>query len=457
MKYILPLYYLLFALLFQSCKEQKPISTEMGTYFGGEIINPNSKFILLFKNDKLIDSITLNDKNQFKYQFNKFEAGLYTFRHGEYQYLYLEQNDSLFLRVNTLEFDETLTFSGLGANRNNLLIKTFLNNEKDNEFIKDLFKTNPEEFSRTVDTKLQRSLDDLNKYAEKHSFSENFLEVANTHITYHNYGLKEKYALQYYKKNDIKLANNYFDYRKNIDYNINATSTFYPYFNYMNLLVEQVTHANHNCSNATSTYINKLKVIDSITQNVDLKNQLIHKTAFSFLDKQRSGENVDLYLTALKEYHADEKTVAKFTELSKRLKTLNKGTTLPNFEVVNKEHQTQSINELITQPTVLYFWSKEFPRHFKTVHTKIASYSVNSKFKFIAICLDDDIKIWDKIIKNYKDSNEYMSSNFTELSGKLMINNINKIIVVDKHSKIINTKLNFFDPKFENKLLELQP
>lgn len=457
MKYTLPSFYLFITILLLSCTDQKPVSSDTGTYFGGEIINPNSKFILLFKNDKLIDSIPLNEKNQFKYQFKNFESGLYTFRHDEFQYLYLEEQDSLFLRLNTIEFDETLTFSGIGANRNNLLIKTFLKNETDSENIKQHFETNPEEFSKTINTRLESSLNELNKHADKHLFSKEFLKVANTHITYHNYGLKEKFALQYCKTHDQKLADSYFDYRKNIDYNINATSNFYPYFNYMNLLIEQVTHANHSCKNTITTYISKLKVIDSITQNVDLKNQLIHKTAFSFLNKQRSGENVDLYLSALKEYHADKKTIDKFSELSRRLKTLTRGTVLPNFEVINKQHKTQSINELITQPSVIYFWSKKYPRHLRSGHKKVAKYAENSKFKFIAICLDDDMEIWEKIIENYKNSNEYMSTNLADLSEKLMINNINKIIVVDKYGKILNTKMNFFDPKFESKLLELQP
>ena len=41
----------------------------------------------------------------------------------------LEPNDSIMLRFNTYEFDESLVFTGIGAKKNNYFINEFLQNE----------------------------------------------------------------------------------------------------------------------------------------------------------------------------------------------------------------------------------------------------------------------------------------------------------------------------------------
>ena len=60
------------------------------TYFGGEIINPKDKFVLLLKDDQIIDTLELNSQNRFIAQYENFSEGLYTFKHGiEFQYVYI--------------------------------------------------------------------------------------------------------------------------------------------------------------------------------------------------------------------------------------------------------------------------------------------------------------------------------------------------------------------------------
>lgn len=78
-------------------------------YFGGKIINPKSNHVVLFKSGKIIDTILLDKNNRFLKKFENLKEGYYYFNHGnESQYMYLEQNDSLMLRLNTWDFDESL-------------------------------------------------------------------------------------------------------------------------------------------------------------------------------------------------------------------------------------------------------------------------------------------------------------------------------------------------------------
>ena len=84
------------------------------TYVGGEIVNPKCDYVYFLKDDQLLDSVPLDNNNKFLFETKNIEAGLYTFSHVEFQVFYLNPGDSLMLRVNTLDFDESLSFTGMG-------------------------------------------------------------------------------------------------------------------------------------------------------------------------------------------------------------------------------------------------------------------------------------------------------------------------------------------------------
>ena len=112
---------LIIAVILTSCADKKENNH---TYFGGKIINPKSDYVLLYKTNKLLDSIKLTQKNTFMCKLKNIKPGLYFFKHGvEHQYVYLEPKDSLLIRLNTWGFDESLVFSGTSAEKNTQNLK----------------------------------------------------------------------------------------------------------------------------------------------------------------------------------------------------------------------------------------------------------------------------------------------------------------------------------------------
>ena len=147
-----------------SCTNSKK---EQLTYFGGKIIHPKTDFVLLYKNEQLIDSLFLDKEDKFLGNFKNFDEGFYYFIHGnENQYIYFEPNDSISIRLNTWDFDESLVFSGIGAEKNNILIDYFLENEKEryNHTIYSYYSLNPDDFKEKLDSLLnlrQHKIDDF--------------------------------------------------------------------------------------------------------------------------------------------------------------------------------------------------------------------------------------------------------------------------------------------------------
>ena len=113
--------YTLFSIVLLGCETKE---TGCGqAYFGGEIINANNDFLVLYDNVAPIDTLYLDNNDRFLHKIENLKSGLHSFTHGgEYQVIILEPNDSLLLRLNTLYFDESIVFTGRGSKKNNYLI-----------------------------------------------------------------------------------------------------------------------------------------------------------------------------------------------------------------------------------------------------------------------------------------------------------------------------------------------
>ena len=110
-------------------------------YFGGEVINPTNRFIYFSKDGVVIDTIPLQKDNTFFVQFDSLAPGIYTFKHDpEYQYVYFDKNDSIMVRLNSNNFDESIIFCGRGDAKNNYLMESFLKDEAEKEKMFDVFE-----------------------------------------------------------------------------------------------------------------------------------------------------------------------------------------------------------------------------------------------------------------------------------------------------------------------------
>ncbi|MEC7880176.1 MAG: hypothetical protein VX718_02495, partial [Bacteroidota bacterium] len=115
---------------FNSCNNNDPSVF----YIGGEIINPSSSNVNIYRNNIKIDSVELDDNNTFFKQINNINSGIYRIEHlPEYQNILVDKGDSIWIRVNGEDFSESLSFTGKGSSKNNFLIdiSNYLSNEDD--------------------------------------------------------------------------------------------------------------------------------------------------------------------------------------------------------------------------------------------------------------------------------------------------------------------------------------
>lgn len=455
-----------------SCKNLTKDSDDY-VYIGGEIINPSNNYVLLFSPKVKVDTLYLDHNNRFHNKLTDFAPGLYTFAHGgEFQWILLEPKDSLLIRLNTIDFDESLVFTGNGARKNNYLIKTFLENEAENQRFRQLCKLEPENFEHILDSIRKSKLEELNTFLDKKEYSDLFITIAETSINYNYYANKEIYPFGYYGYDNLihfkDLPSDFYDFRKDIDYNNEALCEFYTYNKFLyshfnNLALQKfyktATHDDLFDSKSVIYNLEKLNLIDSLVSSELIKNNLLKFTTRDFISTNEDSSETQQMLTSFFQKSSSEKDKELINVLALSIKGLKRGNKLPYLKLVDYNDQEFALDSIITKPTVIYFWSSTFPLQMKNSHLKVNQLKTKyPNIDFIGINInDDDLTHWKEILNKYEfpTTNEYRFKSPLKAQEALAINSVNKSILVGKDSKIINSNALIFTSEFEEQLKQL--
>ena len=466
------LHFSIFFLALIACVGCKKDSNASYAYFGGEIINAVDDYIILSKDNTVIDTIKLDGNNRFIYKIKKLQTGFHTFRHGaEIQIVLLEPHDSIMFRLNTYEFDESLVFTGIGAKKNNYFIEEYLQNKTEQKRIFKYCQLDSKIFSNRIDSIRAHKNQKLNKFQKKHSPSDLFISIAQANIDYNYYTRKEIYPFIHYGKNKSELIKSlpkdFYAYRKNADYKNDFNKSDFVHNNFIksnlnNLALEK--HIKHNEAKNFSRKsicfnIDKLDLIDSLIKTPAIKNKMLFKSTYDYLSKNENVKNNEAIVNSFLQKSTNEKNNTKIKSLVLILDQLKTGNTFPDITVFDLKNKQTEINNIVKKPTAVYFWSHNFYNHFKDSHKKVKE--LRNKYPeidFIAINIDNKKPdTWLTSIQNNRFSlnKEYRFTEPKKASKTLAIYPMTKVFVIDKDKKIVHSNTNLFTLKFEEQLLGL--
>ncbi|MGB6268119.1 MAG: hypothetical protein WBF67_03835 [Olleya sp.] len=455
-----------------SCKKETSASTDMTAFFGGEIINPSSNYIIIYKSSNIIDTVYLDSNNRFKYIFKNFKSGLYNFYDGkESQSFLIQPKDSIMIRVNTMEFDESLVFNGIGEKENNYLIDLFLETEMQEQEVLKISQLEPVDFDENLSRIRQKKLEKLEKFSTKNQASELFTTFAKANIDYNYYYSKEAYPFINYSKNEheifTSLPADFFDFRKEIDYNNETLKDYRPYvsflrFHFNNIaLQEHFKHSKDSIYNNQSLDYNldKLTLIDQKVSDTFIKNRLLFYNMIKFINASKSVEDYDMLLKSFNEKNTNTQQKNKAIKLVTSYKRLKPGQVIPDVTVVDKNEKTHHLKHIIKKPTIIYFWDAKDRYHLKVSHDRAKDLQKKyPEFDIMAISINSisSREQADVLQRNHLNlNNEYHFENAEEAIELLSLKPVNKVFIVDKHARIVNPKANMFDITIEHELLAL--
>ncbi|MDC0177331.1 hypothetical protein OAJ14_04185 [Polaribacter sp.] len=341
------------------------------TYFGGKIINPKSRYVILYSMNKVMDTMFLGKNNQFLGKLKNINEGLYYFLHGnENQYIYMVPQDSLMLRLNTWDFDESIVFTGIGSKRNNILIDCFLKDEKDNKLFYKLNQLEPNKFYVKADSLITLRKKTYQEYVTNHpNETDDFNQILKVALTYPIYSRIERYPIAHVKhlnKKDFHIfKDSFYTHRKSVHINNHPLMYYPPYAQYARNFLYNKTYS-LGYKPMTDGYssgftVDLLKTIDRSIKSEASKNAFLKQTVIGHFYRNSKGDGsydaFDTYLE-LSTSNKDKRQVEKLVQDNK---AIHKGQKILNFTLNDMNDGVHAIKKLIKNKNVLlFFWNSQY-------------------------------------------------------------------------------------------------
>tara|TARA_B100001057_G_scaffold499171_1_gene608831 strand:- start:1504 stop:2439 length:936 start_codon:yes stop_codon:yes gene_type:complete len=262
------------------------------TFLGGKILNKTSNSISIYKDNTLVNESKISNDGLFTVSLDNISSGLYSFYHEpEFQYIIIDENDSLQIRINTLDFDESLVYSGIGSSKNNFLMDLFLKTEKDEIKINSNINLNLKDFKNLVDSLYNKQFDSYSEFKKSRKLSLTSKTIIENAILYpyiskfHSYIIRNNVL----DEKQINLFDNYYD---EINYNLDELAFFKPYIDFLYLEIYNQVKNNSDYNSALDFNIKRLNYTNEIIKSEIVKLRVFRFHAIGFL-LQREEEAVN--------------------------------------------------------------------------------------------------------------------------------------------------------------------
>ncbi len=469
MRPVLSLAFLMSVVLLSSCA--KDTKSSKNVYIGGQIENPSSEYVIISKNEVDIDTFKLNENNRFGGEINNVEAGLYTFRHPpENQIMYLEPGDSTLIFVNTLEFDESINFSGRGSKESNFLTNMYLLNQKNNDLILHYYKVKPEEFARKTDSIKDQRFSALNKLRDKYGLSDHFYALASSSINYEYYDLRERYTFlieKYYKDFAENIPEEFHDYRKNISFNDKDSQDNYVYLNFLDdyfrtKSIEDCQSSKNNSSDCynLNSYANikkRMTMVDSLIKIESIRNSFLELLSAQGIIYSQDKNNIHSILDMLSTMNYSGKQIEDIKQMAMIQSNLLPGNNIGHLKLINSKKDTVQLQDISKKPIITYNWTLTSQGHHKWENKIIEDLRFKyPEINFIGINIDKDKQdIWQERInsKFYNPKFEYKLE-MIRVKEKLLKNYLNKLLFINPDGTIVRGDVQLNSPDLESSILE---
>jgi len=400
------------------------------TFFNGKILNKSSEKIILSIDENPLYSSVISESGNFSITIDSLESGLYNFfLQPEFQYVILEEGDSIYIRLNSLDFDESLVFMGKGSAKNNFLIDVFLKNEEHNDILNSYYNASIDDFLIKVDSLFNNQKELFKEFKQNNRLS--YLSE-NLILDAIKYPILQKIQ-SYLVSNNLDLNRLEIDYSKyEIDFNNNSISSYKPYIDFIYLYSFNLTKS----ISDNNFQVERLKILDSLVQSDDIKSKLFRFLAFEILLNEKSLKEKRIFFEEFKNI-SDYSSINNEVEiLLKNQLQLSPGKPFPSIKGYDVNRVIKDIST-ISNKKIIFFWSYDQNAHFNSIYQKINSLENKYlSYKLISLNINDDFDKWKSIYKRTKNITELQTNDFEYMSKKLILDNLNKVFIVDKNNII---------------------
>ena len=429
----------------------KPTDKAASTVLSGSITNPVTRVVeLRLGSENLSDS--LSAENTFSFALDIEKATEATFIHGqERTSLYLRPGDQLSLTIDPAMFDESLKYTGTGAEINNFKASMVLLTDTvpANAY---MLSTMPEDsFLMAMNDAYQQNISLVNK---ANITDEAFINQFKNDLKWQFvYALVNYPSYRSYRTGgEFEPSENYNTYKDSLDFNDEANlaySTFLPVVESM--MREQAMQAikdkgmDLNSISISDYYLASFEQYETLESD-SIKERLYHdllNSAFTRL----SEEGLETTLTKWKALNPSKEKLTSMEEKLDKWAKVRPGNEAPSFKYVSIEGDSVSMEDLKGKVVYIDFWAtwcgpciKEHPDM-----EKLQEELKDENVAFVAISIDDTMEPWKKMVEQKKLGGIHLYADnawSSKLVKDYMINGIPRFVLIDQEGLIVNPNAN---------------
>ncbi len=443
-------YLFLIMVLCGACTQKK--ETFDSATLCGKITNATSEFNILSYSDKT-DTCYLDAADEFKFNIDLKKGDYFRFVHGkENTTLYIAPGDSIFLLLNPEEFDESIEYSGTGAEKNNYLAQRFLLDESHQADMKNKWLLPPDSFLLAHESYNYSMKSLLDSFNNTHLLHQEFTKSEEMRLTIANAIEKMKYPsyhTYYAKKENVDLPENYYGFIDLIDlkektwFDIKGFNYYLKYLvNYKaNILLESNKILN---KRAHSQTLARLKVVPDLLDNIEERNKKLFDIMSDHVEYQDIN-NIDSLFNDFSLLCSDSVFIARIDSGIKSWQKLSQGMPAPGFNCVDADGKEYQLKDFQGKYVYLDIWAtwcgpcrKEIPELEKLNHD-YAGKNIN----IISISVDNTQEPWKEMLEERKLTGIQLYAPDawkSEVAKAYKVRSIPRFILIDKEGKMINAR-----------------
>lgn len=406
--------------------------------FAGAISNSDASSLLVYSDD-FKEEITVEEDGTFSDTLFIEENGYYSYRIGrESSSFHLEKGDSLHLSIDTKEFDETIVYTGNGAEESNLLAKRYLLNEELMPSAQVVYSLEEAEFLNKVVAIRTKNEDLIKQSKAKEAFKNQQLEDAKYAFAYALSNYSNYHG--YFSGNKDFTPSKDFD-KNQIDFALNNEDAFAYSENYKDLVMSSINKRIKVDEN-TSFSEAAIKVLSQLEDGMIKEEVLAYYSRRLMSPDEDLSENYEFLMANT----SDTATKAAYESKYEVLKNLLKGMPSPAFtNYENHKGGNTSLEDLKGKYTYIDVWAtwcgpciREIP-HLKEIEEEFQGKNI----QFVSTSIDeaDDHDTWVNMVSEKELSGtQLMADNAwkSQFAKDYGIESIPRFILVDPDGNIVS-------------------
>ena len=456
-----------FAIALVSCKKDQGNGK---TFLKGFFPNAKDSLVVLYHNGKPIDTAFFDENKKILFKLDIKQEKLYHFEvDRNYQYVYLEPQDSIVISANLLNFRQSIAFSGKGAPINNFISQQMEDTEADFFSFKKYNSLFPRQYKKKIDSIHSARMKEYDSFLKDNpDISERAKNLALVTSSFPIYKEMESYPFVYQRNNKNSVMDSiplsFYDYRKNIDFNDLFLEYYRPYYSYMVMFINNLafkkylSNINHEDINKEEKFhLKKISIIDSVFPAGSLRDNLFRNAAYSYVFNIQNNKECECYIEEFDKYNKNNIHRVELDQVFKSTIALQEGSIPPDFDVIDTEGNHTSLSKIVKpELTIYFFWSVNQKNMSSLIFNRVMQLkALFPEVRFVGIDMGQDMAQWcEQVPFKIQGVEQFHATNFNDLSRKFLINNISKSLILGKDTRIISAFESIFSPNLEKILLK---